>query len=81
MSIRGIGKKRLDKMRKYLTVSKSASLNKPVTCPGCANPGASQAKALPAKTEPSPTLAADPEEPPRLGNGGSAGSLLVIVSL
>ncbi len=61
LSIRGIGKKRLEKMRKYLTVSKSASLNKPA-CPGCAKLGASQAKAPPAKNEPPP--AADPEEPP-----------------
>jgi comEA protein len=63
LSVRGIGKKRLDKMRKYLTVSKSASLNKPVTCPGCAKPGASQAKAPP------PTPAADPEEPPAAAAG------------
>ena len=34
LSIRGIGKKRLEKMRKYLTISKSVSLNKPA-CPGC----------------------------------------------
>jgi comEA protein len=62
LSIRGIGKKRLEKMRKYLTVSKSASLNKPVTCPGCAKPGASPAKGPPAKNEPTP--AAEQEEPP-----------------
>ncbi len=66
LSIRGIGKKRLEKMRKYLTVSKSASLNKPVTCPGCAKPGATPAKAPPAKNEPTPTptAAAEQEEPP-----------------
>jgi comEA protein len=64
LSIRGIGKKRLEKMRKYLTVSKSASLNKPVTCPGCAKPGASPAKGPPAKNEPTPTPAAEQEEPP-----------------
>lgn len=64
LSIRGIGKKRLEKMRKYLTVSKSASLNKPITCPGCAKAGASQAKAPPANNEPRPAAAADPEEPP-----------------
>jgi competence ComEA-like helix-hairpin-helix protein len=63
LSIRGIGKKRLEKMRKYLTVSKSASLNKPVTCPGCAKPGASPAKGPPAKNEPTPA-AAEQEEPP-----------------
>jgi len=33
LSIRGIGKKRLEKMRKYLTISKSVALNKPA-CPG-----------------------------------------------
>jgi competence ComEA-like helix-hairpin-helix protein len=46
LSIRGIGKKRLEKMRKYLTVSKSASLNKPA-CPGCAKPAASPSKTPP----------------------------------
>src|SRR5882672_12666407 len=53
LSIRGIGKKRLEKMRKYLTVSKSASLNKPA-CLGCVKPAASQPKApasLPAESE------------------------------
>jgi competence ComEA-like helix-hairpin-helix protein len=61
LSMRGIGRKRLAKMRRYLTVSKSASLNKPVTCPGCAKPGASPAKAPPAKNEPTPTPAAEQE--------------------
>jgi competence ComEA-like helix-hairpin-helix protein len=57
LSIRGIGKKRLEKMRKYLTVSKSTSLNKPA-CPGCAKPSASQSKTPP----PSPqTESEDPE--------------------
>jgi comEA protein len=78
LSIRGIGKKRLDKMRKYLTVSKSTSLNKPVTCPGCAKPGGSQTKSPPAKNEPPPTPATDPEEPPAAptGNPGSAAMLV-----
>jgi competence ComEA-like helix-hairpin-helix protein len=77
LSIRGIGKKRLDKMRKYLTVSKSTSLDKPVTCPGCAKPGASQTKSPPAKNEPRPTPAPDPEEPPAglTGNPGSAANV------
>jgi comEA protein len=61
LSICGIGKKRLEKMRRYLTVNKSASLNKSVTCPGCAKPGASPAKAPPAKNEPTPTPAAEQE--------------------
>src|SRR6266849_6261008 len=30
LAIKGLGKKRLEKMRKYLTVSKSSALNKPV---------------------------------------------------
>src|SRR5438270_5430346 len=34
LSIRGIGKKRLEKMRKYLTATKSSALNK-APCPGC----------------------------------------------
>lgn len=66
LSIRGIGKKRLEKMRKYLTVSKS-SPSKPVACPGCSKPGASQSKSKvpPAKSEATPEQAAEPEEPPR----------------
>src|ERR1700719_1743966 len=47
LSIRGIGKKRLEKMRKYLTVSKSASAGKPAACPRCAKQSASQQKSLP----------------------------------
>jgi comEA protein len=58
LSIRGIGKKRLEKMRKYLTVSKSASLNKPA-CPGCAKPVPAQSKTPPA------TPAAESEDPER----------------
>ena len=57
LSIRGIGKKRLEKMRKYLTVSKSASLNKPA-CPGCAKPVPSQSKTPPATP---PAESEDPE--------------------
>ena len=56
LSIRGIGKKRLEKMRKSLTVSKSASLNKPA-CPGCAKPAASQPKTPPPAP---PTESEDP---------------------
>jgi competence ComEA-like helix-hairpin-helix protein len=38
MAIRGIGPKRLEKMRKYLTIGKSAAPNgaQPATCSGCA---------------------------------------------
>ena len=37
MAIRGIGPKRLDKMRKYLTVNRPVAANaaKPASCPGC----------------------------------------------
>src|ERR1700738_5436191 len=51
LSIRGIGKKRLEKMRKYLTVRKSASLDKPVTSFACAKPGAPLGKTPPSKHE------------------------------
>src|ERR1700726_3456780 len=50
LAIRGIGKKRLEKMRKYLTVSKPASVGKPAACLGCSKPGASQSKVAPAKS-------------------------------
>src|SRR5947208_15794506 len=52
LAIRGIGKKRLEKMRKYLTVAKSASANKPAACPGCPKPSLAQAKASPQKADP-----------------------------
>lgn len=64
LAIKGLGKKRLEKMRKYLTVSKSAAFNKPA-CSGCAKPGASQAKTPPSRNEPQPSPAPEPEEPPR----------------
>jgi competence ComEA-like helix-hairpin-helix protein len=64
LSIRGIGKKRLEKMRKYLTVSKSVSANKPVACPGCPKASASQAKASPLKIDP-PVPPTDSAEPPQ----------------
>jgi competence ComEA-like helix-hairpin-helix protein len=71
MAIRGIGPKRLEKMRKYLTVGKSAAPNtpQPASCPGCAKTrpraptkSASTQKALP----PQPPVAqpdAETEEP------------------
>jgi competence ComEA-like helix-hairpin-helix protein len=57
LSIRSIGKKRLEKMRKYLTVTKSASLNKPA-CPGCAKPATSHSKTPPVSP---PAESEDPE--------------------
>jgi len=65
LAVRGIGKKRLEKMRKYLTVSKSASLGKPAACPECSKPSAAQSKVAPAKSETSPAQTAEPEEPPQ----------------
>jgi comEA protein len=64
VAIRGIGKKRLDKMRKYLTVSKPASLGQPAACPGCSKPSALQSRGAPAKKEAPLPQAAEPEEPP-----------------
>jgi competence protein ComEA len=68
LAIKGIGKKRLEKMRKYLTVSKSASGNKAVACPGCpatsAKASAAQPKVSPLKVDP-PMPASEPAEPPR----------------
>ena len=46
VAIRGIGKKRLEKMRKYLTVGKIVSGGKGVACAGCNKPGGSQSKAI-----------------------------------
>jgi competence ComEA-like helix-hairpin-helix protein len=65
LAIRGIGKKRLEKMRRYLTVGRSASVGKPAGCPGCNKPGVSQSKAPPAKGEAPPAEAADGEQPPQ----------------
>jgi competence ComEA-like helix-hairpin-helix protein len=66
LAIRGIGKKRLEKMRKYLTVGKTAPVSKPAVCSGCSRPGVSQSKAPPAKGEAPPAETADGEQPPQL---------------
>lgn len=66
LSIRGIGKKRLEKMRKYLTVSKSTSLNKPIACPGCPNVNGSPAKSSPAKNASPAADSGQSEEPPAI---------------
>ncbi len=65
LAIRGIGKKRLDKMRKYLTAGKSPASGKsaqPASCAGCG-------KALPAKqtsppAKPNASLKPSAEESP-----------------
>jgi comEA protein len=67
LAVRGIGKKRLDKMRKYLSVgkppsSKPAATNhppQPAKCPGCAKPAPTAAA--------KPIMAAKPA-PPRESN-------------
>jgi comEA protein len=59
LSIKGIGKKRLEKMRKYLTVNKSTGVNK------IARPAVSASP--PKKPDPSGAVspAAEAEDPPR----------------
>ena len=56
LAIKGLGKKRLEKMRKYLTVSKPAPV-KPVT-----RPGGSKSKSVPAKLAKEPQPAEDTNE-------------------
>jgi competence protein ComEA len=66
LSIKGIGKKRLDKMRKYLTVGKPAAPAKPASTN--ATPAKKTAASPPAKKNPpappAATDADDSEEPP-----------------
>jgi competence protein ComEA len=68
LAIRGLGPKRLEKMRKYLVAGKTNSKNAaPASgCSGCAKPKVPAAKA-PVKTSAQPSAsqsAEDPEEPP-----------------
>ncbi|HMD38788.1 MAG TPA: helix-hairpin-helix domain-containing protein [Candidatus Acidoferrum sp.] len=56
LAIRGIGPKRLEKMRKYLTVAKAAPANKPASAAKPASPGPTKSVAPP-KT---PSAPADP---------------------
>jgi competence protein ComEA len=66
LSIKGIGKKRLDKMRKYLTVGKPAAPAKPAATNATA--AKKTAASPPAKKNPPPSPASsdadEPEEPP-----------------
>jgi comEA protein len=66
MAIRGIGPKRLEKMRKYLVVANAAP-KKPAqtTCSNCAKPKIPSAKAPPEISAPlsTPQSAGKPEEP------------------
>lgn len=61
LAIKGIGKKRLEKMRKYLTISKTSPVTK---LSGLPKSGALQSKPLPQKVE-LPTAESDVPEPPR----------------
>jgi competence ComEA-like helix-hairpin-helix protein len=61
LSIRGIGKKRLEKMRKYLTVAKSAP--KPTSL-SRQKPGQENAHTVPRNPESSPVEQPESEEPP-----------------
>jgi competence protein ComEA len=65
LSIKGIGKKRLDKMRKYLTVGKAVA--PPKAGSATAAPAKKTAASPPAKKTPTPPASTDadePEEPP-----------------
>jgi len=69
LAIRGIGRKRLDKMRKYLTVGKPATPAKSArsaNCAGCAKAASAKAKAPPSKASrhsATPPATEEPEEP------------------
>lgn len=66
LSIRGIGKKRLEKMRKYLTVSKASATNKPA-CAGCARTKAVQGNAAAKSPPPDPASPVPESDEPPLG--------------
>jgi competence protein ComEA len=65
MAIRGIGPKRLEKMRKYLTVGKpaaAANTAQPANCPGCPKPKP-HAPAKSAPTKSAATQKVPPQQP------------------
>jgi hypothetical protein len=68
LAIRGLGPKRLEKMRKYLVAGKATSKNaSPAAgCSGCAKPKPPPAKSpLKTSTQLVPSQTAGEEEPPR----------------
>jgi competence ComEA-like helix-hairpin-helix protein len=69
LAIRGLGPKRLDKMRKYLTVGKAGAQRAAPAkaCSGCAKPKTPPTNAAPKPTPPSSTDLPDsePTEPPQ----------------
>jgi competence protein ComEA len=70
LAVRGIGKKRLDKMRKYLTVGKPPSSRptatnhqpQPTKCPGCAKSAQSVAAKPAAAVKPAPPRDSNPPD-------------------
>jgi comEA protein len=70
LAVRGIGKKRLDKMRKYLTVgkppsSKAGATNhqpQPAKCPGCAKTAPTGAAKPAAAAKPAPPRESNPPD-------------------
>jgi|SRR5215471_8413884 len=76
LAVRGIGRKRLDKMRKYLTVGKSSALPDTAhatTCPSCAKDASGKRRPPPVSVKPPVSKSAakplptesddEPEEP------------------
>jgi len=63
LAIKGIGPKRLEKMRKYLTVGKAAQSKKPVTGAQAAPPSAKPPPAKRAAAKPPSKINAPPETP------------------
>jgi len=68
MAIRGIGPKRLEKMKKYLTVGKSAA-----PAPNTAQPASAKTKLrAPTKSAPTKSVAAQKAPPPQSSSGQPA---------
>jgi competence ComEA-like helix-hairpin-helix protein len=64
LAIRGIGPKRLEKMRKYLTVGKPGTAGKPVTSPAAAKTGTPSAAKGGTAAAGAVSSAAKPQAPP-----------------
>jgi competence protein ComEA len=70
LAVRGIGKKRLDKMRKYLTVGKPSSTKpvptnhqpQPARCPGCAKPAPTPSSKPSTAAKPAPPREPNPPD-------------------
>jgi competence ComEA-like helix-hairpin-helix protein len=66
LAIKGLGRKRLDKMRKYMTVGKAASKSSAPANTAAATPNSKPANAPPKQSPANPPSGADPEpvDPP-----------------